>query len=159
MRLHLGCGDVVLDGYVNVDLYNDKADVQCDVKKLFYDNDVADEIYSSHLIEHFHFHEAFAILAEWKRVLKSGGWLVIETPDLLATCKKFVEATTEAERIALYGHFYGRPWEKGNTHYFLYTPVQMKWTLETLGFKNIHQQLPVSHMEIQDTCMKFLAQK
>lgn len=158
VNLHLGCGGMILPNYINIDLYNDKADVKCDVRKLPYEDNSIDEIYNSHLIEHFNFKEAFDVLKEWKRVLKPNGWLIIETPDLLASCKKFVEGTEE-ERIGLYGHFYAMPWQPGNTHYFLYTPNQMRWTLEVLGFKNIHQKPALRFTNIKDTCMKFLAQK
>lgn len=136
IKLNLGCGDMILEGFINCDLYNTKAEVKCDVSKLPYEDNYADVIYASHIIEHFDFYEAFKVLAEWKRVLKVGGRLVIETPDLLESCRKFVNAD-EQGRLALYGHFFARPWVDGQVHKFLYTEVQLGWTLGQLGFKDI----------------------
>lgn len=158
MKLHLGCGGHRLKGWINIDLHNKAADVIADAKVLPYPDNSADEIYSSHLIEHFHFKDGFVVLKEWYRVLKPGGHMALETPDLLASCRKFINATEE-ERIGLYGHFYAMPWEPGNTHYFLYTPNQMRWTLETIGFDNIHQEPALRFTNIQDTCMRFACNK
>ena len=136
IKLNLGCGDIIIPDYINVDLYNVNADAMCDVKHLLFTDNFADLIYASHIIEHFDFHEAFKVLEEWKRVLKPNGQLIIETPDFLASCKKFVESD-EQGRVNLYGHFFAKPWESGQTHKFLYTETQLRWTLEQLGFRNV----------------------
>ena len=53
--------------------------------------DVPDEsvdgIFSSHNIEHLYPHEVPVALAEFKRVLKSDGFLVITCPDLQSVCE------------------------------------------------------------------------
>lgn len=152
-KLHLGCGEIILKDYINVDLYNDKADVKCDVKKLLFGNDSIDEIYACHLIEHFDFHEAFDVLREWKRVLKVGGKLVIETPDLLESCRKFVELGDE-DRVMMYSHFFAKPWVPGEIHKFLYTPKQLSWTLMQVGFKNIERLPATRYIGREDICLK-----
>lgn len=158
LRLNLGCGDMLLDGYINVDKYDDHADRQWDAVALPLSSNSVDEIYSSHLIEHFDFHQGQQVLKEWKRVLKEGGVLGIETPDFLASCKKFVNAN-EQERVELYSHFFSTPWIDGQVHKFLYTPVQMRWTLEQLGFKEIHQERALRYIDREDICMKFVCRK
>jgi predicted SAM-dependent methyltransferase len=40
-----------------------------------------DLAYSSHLLEHFHYEKVSAVLAEWMRVVKSGGYLILYVPD------------------------------------------------------------------------------
>ena len=117
-----------------------------------------DEIYSSHLIEHFDFQQGQEVLKEWKRVLKEGGVLIIETPNFLASCKKFVHAD-EQGKIDLYSHFFSTPWIDGQIHKFLYTPIQMKWTLEQLGFKEVHQESALRYIGREDICMKFVCRK
>jgi len=58
VKLNLGCGDKILQGYINVDAVSERAgnkpDVICDVRKLdkIYDN-YADEIMAVHVVEHF----------------------------------------------------------------------------------------------------------
>jgi len=142
-KLNLGCGDDILEGWINIDAYNPIAQVKADVSSLPYDDNFADVILASHVIEHFHFHDGFKVINEWKRVLKPDGKLIIETPDLLETCKEFV-ALPEGEKCNLYGHFFASPWVSGQTHYFLYTETQLKWTLEQCGFKDIIRILPDS---------------
>src|SRR5215831_11145736 len=54
LRLNLGCGTNVKQGWVNVDLFNPQADLQLDLRELwpFADNSVC-HIYSEHVFEHF----------------------------------------------------------------------------------------------------------
>jgi GT2 family glycosyltransferase len=158
LRLNLGCGDMILPDYTNVDKYNPKADKDWDAVSLPLSNNCVDEIYACHLIEHFDFHQGQEVLKEWKRVLKEGGVLIVETPDFLASCKKFINSN-EQERINLYGHFFATPWIAGQIHKFLYTPIQMRWTLELLGFKEIHQIPALRYVENVDANMKFVCRK
>ena len=139
VRLNLACGFMTRPGWINCDLYDPHADMKCDVSKLPFEDNYADEIYASHIIEHFHYYEGFDVLREWLRVLKPGGKLIIETPDMFASCKKFVEGT-EQDRINLYGHFFAQPWlGPGQVHKMLYTETQLRWTLETCGYTNIRK--------------------
>ena len=121
-------------------MYNPAADLKCDVRALPYEDNSVDEIFASHLIEHFDFKEAFDVIREWKRVLKEGGVLVLETPDLLSLCKHFV-AADEKGRVDLYGQFFAKAWLPGETHKFLYTENQMMWTLAQIGFKSVIREV------------------
>lgn len=158
IKLNLACGDLIFPGYINVDLYSEKADVKADVKQLPFPDDYADEILAMHIIEHFDFHEGFVVLQEWKRVLKPNGKLVIECPDLLALCKLFIEAD-EPTRVSMYPQFFGRPWVPGHAHKFLYSPSQLTWTLEQSGFRNITQESTTYYVDIANRCMRFSAEK
>jgi predicted SAM-dependent methyltransferase len=149
---------MILPGYINADKYNSKAEQSWDAVALPLPSNVVDEIYTSHLIEHFDFHQGQEVLKEWKRVLKKEGILILETPDLLASCKKFV-ASDEQGRVNLYSHFFSEPWIPGQIHKFLYTPIQMRWTLEQLGFKEIHQERALRYTDKEDICMKFVCRK
>jgi len=81
LRLHLGCGSNLLDGYVNIDRYNPKADMMMDACELDYPDDSVDEIFTSHMVEHLTCPEFMKALKEWKRVLKGEGKLVIRCPN------------------------------------------------------------------------------
>ncbi|MFW5889426.1 MAG: glycosyltransferase [Bacillota bacterium] len=142
-KINLGCGDELLSGYINCDLYNPKADMNFDAAKCPFEDNSIDEISAYHLIEHFDFKQAFDVLKEWNRILKPGGKLVIETPDLYHTCKIFAESNEEY-RQKLYSHFFAWPWINGQQHKFLYTETQLKWTLEQCGFENIIRVPPTS---------------
>jgi len=138
-RLNVGCGDLPFEGWVNLDLRPLKGvSVRSNAAQLPFKDGVFEIVYASHVIEHFDFLEGFEVLKEWKRVLKTGGNLIIECPDFLGLCRRFVQCD-EGGRIGLYMHIFGNPWIKEQIHKFLYTPNQLRWTLEQLGFKNIVQ--------------------
>lgn len=80
---------------INVDMVP-PADICCDVRCMPFENDYADLVYASHLLEHFHEHELFAVLREWRRVLKPGGKLIVRVPDIQAACKLAAEQGIEA---------------------------------------------------------------
>ncbi len=70
----------------NVDHVGDASEV------LPFDDDVFDLIYASHILEHIPWQYTEQALKEWVRVLKPGGWLEIWVPDILKTCKAYVDA-------------------------------------------------------------------
>jgi len=47
-----------------------------------------DTLYSSHSIEHLYPHEVPTALAQFRRVLKPGGFVLITCPDLQSICAK-----------------------------------------------------------------------
>lgn len=91
-KLNLGCGDAPLDDYINIDLYSSSANLLLDLTKTlpFPDNSV-DEIYAKHLIEHFTRLEWSRIKKDWYRVLRPGGVLIIECPDICRWMKRFLD--------------------------------------------------------------------
>jgi len=56
-------------------------DLVCDARKLSHKDKEVEEIFSSHVIEHFGWRETKNILIEWLRVLRVGGKLEIILPD------------------------------------------------------------------------------
>ena len=83
LKLHLGCGNIRLDGFINIDIRQTAAtDKIMDISDLaeFSDNSV-DLIYASNCLEHFSFRVVADILHEWGRVLRTGGELILRVPD------------------------------------------------------------------------------
>lgn len=71
------------DEWVLIDKYVHEAGIlNYDALNLPYKDGEIDNIYTSHLLEHFSLKEAQSALVEWKRVLKEGGRLVINVPDM-----------------------------------------------------------------------------
>jgi predicted SAM-dependent methyltransferase len=159
LKLNLGCGDLIMDGWVNIDLYAPKADLKCDIAKLPYGPDTVDEMYSCHTLEHFDYFEGFDVLKEWHRVLRPGGILKIETPDLLLSCKEFPQASEYDKINKFYPHFYGLPWLPGGAHKFLYTESQLRWTLEKVGFRNMERVAALRYIGKESICLGMLAVK
>jgi SAM-dependent methyltransferase len=164
LNLNLACGGDYQPDYINVDLYPtdpSKIDAQFDVKDIPYEDNTIDTIRAMHIIEHFSFKESQKVLQEWCRVLKPGGKLIIETPDFLTTCKRFVESD-EGFRVTLYGHIFSTPDIPGMIHKFLFTETQLRCQLNWAGFKNITRVKPTSsyvHPEIVDLFLAMEAEK
>jgi len=79
MKLHLGCGDKKLEGYVNVDMVGNP-DKVCDLSVFpwpFEDNS-ADEIFSEHFLEHVMDYDK--TILEMHRILKPNGKLHFRVP-------------------------------------------------------------------------------
>jgi predicted SAM-dependent methyltransferase len=142
-KLNLACGDDIRDGYLNMDLYNPKAQMKCDVLKVPFEDNIADEILAYHIIEHFDVLTADNALAEWYRLLSPGGIFKIETPDLWSSCKAFLEWPKEF-RPFLYGHMFAKAWMPGETHKFLYIQEELTNKMINVGFKNIIRTAPDS---------------
>ena len=107
-KLNLGCGDKLINGYINVDLVTERAgvtpDVNCDIRKLtVFDTDYADEILAVHVIEHFWRWEVEDILAEWVRVLKPNGKLILECPNLISACEEFLKDPDASKKFLSIG--------------------------------------------------------
>jgi len=136
LKLHLGCGNIRLNSYVNVDHRLTKAtDMICDVRKLPWPENSVDEIVSFHVIEHITLKQAACALKEWHRVLKKNGKLVIECPDFDQTVREYLDG--DSERIY---NVYGRDRFSGDLHQFGYNFPRLKKILEEIGFRNVLQR-------------------
>ncbi len=68
--------------FVVVDMYMDLAEIPYK-----FENESVDKILIVNTLEHFSQAEAAKLLKEWYRVLKNGGELLIDVPDLIGTLK------------------------------------------------------------------------
>jgi SAM-dependent methyltransferase len=152
LKLNLGCGDKILLGYVNVDVAHERAgkqpDVICDVRNLEkFENNYADEILAVHVVEHFWRWEVESILKEWVRVLKPGGKMILECPNLKTACEEFLR---NPEMAALPGPegqrtmwvFYGDPrWtDPLMVHRWGYTPLSLAQIMHLAGLVELKQE-------------------
>ena len=103
MKLHLGCGKNLLPDYTNIDR-TENADIVHDIRTLdFIDNDTVDEIYISHVMEHFSRREIYSVLCEYNRVLKTGATLRISVPDFDSIVSVYNGKNLEILTGLLYG--------------------------------------------------------
>lgn len=95
VKLHLGCGPNLYEGWINVDGDYCVGQAGIVIHNLTdpypVDNNCIDEILNIHVIEHIMPDKVPAMLKEWHRILKPGGFVAIEWPDLLKICKFLVE--------------------------------------------------------------------
>ena len=151
-RLNLGCGDKILPGYINVDVASSRAgkepDVICDLHELApFASDSIDEILSVHVIEHFWRWEVLDVLKEWIRVLKPGGSMIIECPNLVSACQALLENPDVAAGPGPEGQrsmwvLYGDPaWQDPlMVHRWGYTPRSLSELMHSAGLVNLRQE-------------------
>jgi predicted SAM-dependent methyltransferase len=111
MKLHLGSGRNVKNDYINIDKYVDFPGVEkFDIFNLPYADNAAEEILSEHLVEHIGFEHEEAYWRECARVLKPGGTLITETPDMEWLCSQFLNANDffrDFYKVGSKDHYFG----------------------------------------------------
>lgn len=152
VRLNLGCGDKILPGYVNVDVVESRAgkrpDVICDLHQLTpFEDASADEVMAIHVVEHFWRWEVVDILKEWVRVLKPGGRMILECPNLIAACEAVLANPELASQPGPEGQrsmwvLYGDPrWHDPlMVHRWAYTPKSLAEVMAQAGLTDIRQE-------------------
>lgn len=101
MKIDIGCGKNKRDGFVGVD--NDPncgADVVASALDLPFEDDSAEEVHSSHLVEHFTPEEAKIFFDEIYRVLKIGGTADIKIDRDWSKKKLFKKDSTHKYRFS-----------------------------------------------------------
>lgn len=86
VKLNIGAGGTYLPGFTPIDRKSGK-EAAC----LDYSDGTVDEVYASHVLEHFGFGELVDVLGEWVRVLKPGGRIRLAVPDFDFIAKRWVE--------------------------------------------------------------------
>ena len=87
LKLHVGCGTVYKDGWINIDNNSDnnieKLNLIWDVTfPLPFSTNSVSFLYNEHLLEHLEVKNAQRVLKDFLRVLKPGGVMRIAMPDL-----------------------------------------------------------------------------
>ncbi len=144
-RVHLGCGDHRLEGWINVDLAPSgavDAIADCSGDLPFADRSVA-FIHSEDLLEHVERDKGIAMLRECFRVLRPGGVVRILTPDLgqlvrkvylegaplhLDWCAAQLSASGPCQSLNMHLRMNGE-------HRFVYDEPELSRTLEEIGFR------------------------
>lgn len=148
VRLNLGAGGKPLDGWISVDLAGEP-DVRADVLALPFPDGYADEVMAIHLLEHLYRWDAPAALAEWRRVLKPGGLLILELPDLIKACRNVL--TNPDVRMGVWGLF-GDPGyrEPLMVHRWGWTSTELAAELRAAGFRKVREREPQFHKKGRD---------
>jgi predicted SAM-dependent methyltransferase len=139
-RLDLGCGEgrrVASDGrrYVRIDIREDcEPDIVADVSRLdMIEDNSADEVVAYHILEHFSFREAPAVLAEWYRVLRPGGVIQVRVPNFRTICREFADGTRPTEQAV--SDVFGGQEHRHNFHHSGYDCDYLRGLLERAGFR------------------------
>lgn len=93
VKLHFACGEVYKEGWINIDLFSSKADLNLDLRRhLPFPDNSCDEIYSEHFLEHLEYpNEALFFLSELNRIIKPGKNVVTGVPDTAWPMKSYIQ--------------------------------------------------------------------
>ena len=102
MNLHLGCGNVRVPGYINVDaVITSAVDVIADLRALPFSDGYASVIYAASVLEHFGRKEWRGVLRHWRDKLENGGTLRLSVPDFKAIIIHYIEFRLLSELLGL----------------------------------------------------------
>jgi predicted SAM-dependent methyltransferase len=151
-RLHLGCGPVRAEGYLNIDAsYGaSAADLVCDLMALdghFRPGSVA-AIYACHVLEHFSTEGAQTLLRRLWRLLEVGGELRLSVPDLDRIVKIYVKNWEHFQtpgNSPWVGLIYGGQGTPYDYHKTGFNFCWMKYLLEKAGFSHVEEYPHLPH--------------
>ena len=149
-RLHLGCGNVGIKDFCNVDIMETTdVDIEDDIRTLGkFPNESAKEIYACHVLEHFSHDEIVPILKRWNEILIPGGIIRISVPDLDRIVKIYAD---NPEHFNTPGHspwiglIYGGQSTPYDYHKTGFNFCWLKYILEQCNFERCQEYPHVPH--------------
>jgi predicted SAM-dependent methyltransferase len=154
-RLNMGCGKKKKVGYLNVDV--DVA-VKPDIVVLLgpslpFASGTFSLIEAYHVVEHVYPWVSSDIFKEFWRILKPGGKVAIECPNIEAACGWLFQNSdygpdSQMGMWAIYGD--PNPENQLHMHKWGYTPVTLSACLKQAGFVGIKREVPETHVPARD---------
>jgi len=97
MKLNLGCGAKQLKGYVNIDARDiPGVDLVYDITTpLPYENETAEKIIATDVLEHITYRKTDEVFEDWVRVLKKGGEIEVTVPDIDKHMRMYLDKVVE----------------------------------------------------------------
>ena len=161
-KLHVGCGLVLLDGWLNI-LYEPRQEYgrvkEKDgtlllnynlLKKWPMNDNVVNFIAGSHFIEHLDLNHGIRFLKESFRVMRPGGVIRLSCPDLEIYVRNYAEKNMDFFENKLIREWCtfsqaetageilaAKAYDSGGAHKWFYDFDSLKHILEMAGFKNI----------------------
>lgn len=129
MRLDIGCGRSPLPNCTTVDLYW-AADIHATMWDIPLPAECAEFINCSQALEHVGKYDVVPTLREWKRLLKPGGTINLEVPDLIWCCKNFISAPGPGRSLEVIFGYQGEP---GEVHQTGFTEQMMRDYCQEVG--------------------------
>lgn len=142
--VHLGCGPIRLDGWVNVDIDRSvKPDIRLDLRLGFpAPPESISFLYSEHVLEHFTLNDGCQLLADCRRSLRSGGVFRAAMPDLRVVIDAYLGDWRQQSWLAEFDdidspahmlNFGLREWG----HTYLYDLPEITFRLKQAGFRDV----------------------
>lgn len=130
LRLNLGSGPLVIEGFKSVDrMYGEE------VYPLAYADGSVEEVYASHVLEHFPTRESENVVKDWVRVLKPGGRIRIAVPDMQLWAQNVVAGTN----FNATGYMFGGQSDENDFHKTGFDESGLRWYMEKAGLVGIQR--------------------
>lgn len=157
MKLHVGCGNVHIDGYCNVDIrYMPKVDKVDNIKFLrsFKPNSI-EVIYACAVLEHFTRWEYKGVLKRWCELLQPDGVLRISVPGWEELTEHY---KNNGDLRVLIGMLYGGQDYDENFHCHIWDFRILKEDLTEAGFKEVYRYdwRKTEHSNVDDFSQSYL---
>lgn len=142
-KLHLGCGTLKLDNFINIDAIHTPAiDFRCKLNKLYdyFDENSVSEIYICHTLEHLPAKFLYLYLKQFYHIMKIGGVLRVSVPDIekiMIVARKQQWSDSQVE--LLQGVIGGGQDHKYNYHKLFFWPDYLRRKLKAAGFRSIEE--------------------
>jgi predicted SAM-dependent methyltransferase len=137
VRLNIGAGPTALEGFTPIDCKNgDQA------YPLKHEDGSVEEIYASHVLEHFSHRNTPEVLKHWVSKLKPGGRLRIAVPDFGWVARSYVAG----EPINTQGYVMGGHVDEDDHHKALFDRESLAELMLAAGLEQLHEWKP----EIED---------
>lgn len=139
LRVNLGCGFDVRDGYLNVDFAEGHdPDLVADVRHLdLLPSALYEEVLAQDILEHLPRADARPALLEWARLLRPGGLLRLRVPDLIGLLGLLGRRRALEEQHELVQCLYGTQAYPGDYHLNGFTEVLLRHMLHDAGFTDV----------------------
>jgi len=142
LRYHLGCGDIRLPGWINVDARPGPAvDLVCDLSDVSSLQGGAEAVYACHVLEHFGFNgvspAATNVLLGWCNLLAPNGECFISVPDLQKVGRAISETGDIGEQFNFMKCIYGGCEYPQNRHFIGFTEPLLRNMMARAGLCHI----------------------
>ena len=158
MKINFAAGRQTHDGFFNIDavqhpnatrpldlLFELRFDDGRLLEQLPLADGCADELHAMHIIEHFYRYDVDAVVEEWRRLLRVGGLLVLELPNLEAACRNLIQSGM-SDRDVMFPLYGDAGWKSPYmVHRYGYTPTTITQLLSDHGFTKIQILPPQTH--------------
>lgn len=154
MRLNVGAGGRILRGYTGVDIVKRPgADIIAPADKIPLPDGSCEEVLCIHIFEHLYRWQCDGALKEWHRLLKPGGMLILELPNLIKACQNILNGVKgkHPDQMGMWS-LYGDPRQKDEwmAHRWAWSPVTLSEILTQNGFVDIVETVPEYHLTGRD---------
>lgn len=139
MRLEIAAGENPRPGYIHHDIRElPDIEIVCEAREIteHVETRSCEEVCAAHILEHFSYHETKDILKDWVSLLKKGGLLHIEVPNISWQASAFCDGKIDDKEYIYY--VFGEQDHKYNFHYAGFTSRILRELFNEVSLKNIN---------------------